>query len=69
MVMKTRLIGTRIPEQLYALMEICAGDSTTIGDIIKKFLERYCSPGVSKTPVIRSNTDNPKPSIADLVGR
>ena len=67
MVMKTKIIGTRVSVVLYQQLEKCAGDNRTLGDVVKEALERYCFPSVSKPVVDRSNTDNLKPSLDNPV--
>jgi len=70
MVLKTRLIGSRIPLPLYTALETYAGDSKTIGEVFRMALEFYIKhmhTASPKTSVIRSNTDNQKPSLDNPV--
>ena len=37
------MVGTRIPEQMYSELEKHAGNSKTIGDVVKEAIESYLS--------------------------
>ncbi|NMJ87406.1 MAG: hypothetical protein EX285_06155 [Thaumarchaeota archaeon] len=61
MVIKTRLIGSRIPVNLYTALEDYAGDSKTVGEVFRIALEffiKHMPTTSTKSAVIRSNTGN-----------
>lgn len=43
------MVGTRIPEQLYSELEKRAGNTKTIGDVVKEAIESYLSTGKQLT--------------------
>jgi hypothetical protein len=59
MVLKTRMVGTRIPEQMYSELEKRAGNNKTIGDVVKEAIESYLSTRQQITGV-------PKKKVSDI---